>query len=259
MIGRPLTFGPYPVSEWAPIFDQFSWAKDMPADKIFSEVGQYDLVLAGKSYCRVCGGYEHRTNLKAHAKVHKREFAQWHARNRKVADAEQRDRLHLINKERKLTGRTTMSEAKITAKQQGVPDEYLNEKGNFRVGQDARCKSDLVSSALGIKDPKMLHTFTPDEAEKLLKIRDWTHYLDRKREIIAGQAKTKTEKKAKVKAEVADKKAPTQAEVPAKKARAPYGSLSRVKKEQPTGNADQLREQREAQFERDQAAKAETV
>lgn len=88
---------------------------------------------------------------------------------------------------------------KQTAKDQGVPEVYLAESGNFRTGMDARYKSDLVLSVLGeitaAKPGKSLQVFDPADAEKRLQARGWTSFLDRKREILAAKAAA-AEKKA---------------------------------------------------------------
>jgi hypothetical protein len=74
---------------------------------------------------------------------------------------------------------------KATARDRGVPEEYLNaETGNFKVGADARYKSDLVSSALGLEDSSRLVDFDAKDAESRLQERGWMSFLDRKREII---------------------------------------------------------------------------
>lgn len=97
---------------------------------------------------------------------------------------------------KRMTDEKTPKVAKPTARDQGVPDVYLNEKGNFQIGKDARYKSDLVSSALGIEDSSRLQDFEPKDAEKRLAARDWTSFLDRKREIIAEKERKATERAA---------------------------------------------------------------
>lgn len=83
--------------------------------------------------------------------------------------------------------------AKETAKDQGVPAVYLNEAGNFRIGMDARLKSDLVAAALEIEQPESLHSFTVKEANALLKKRGWQRFLDRKKELLAAKAERQKE------------------------------------------------------------------
>src|SRR5438128_2119683 len=76
---------------------------------------------------------------------------------------------------------------KETARDQGVPEVYLSEKGSFVPGMDARYKADLVNSALGLQDKDAKAHFEPADAEKRLEMRDWTKSLVRKREILAGR------------------------------------------------------------------------
>jgi hypothetical protein len=76
-----------------------------------------------------------------------------------------------------------------TARDRGVPDGYLGEGGSFRPGMDARYKSDLIASALGLDTSKALETFDPGDAEKRIAERGWEKFLERKREILAAQAK----------------------------------------------------------------------
>ncbi|MGH3019169.1 MAG: hypothetical protein ACRDNR_03290 [Gaiellaceae bacterium] len=84
-----------------------------------------------------------------------------------------------------------------TARDRGVPDAYLGESGSFRPGLDARYKSDLIASALGLETSKALETFEPADAEKRIAERGWETFLSRKREILAAQAEKVTEKTAK--------------------------------------------------------------
>lgn len=93
-------------------------------------------------------------------------------------------------------------ESKPTPADQGVPAQYLNEAGTaFRIGMDARLKSDLVNSALGLitkEEPgNSLNVFTEAEATKLLETRGWTSFLDRKKEILAAQEAKRAESTAK--------------------------------------------------------------
>jgi len=75
-----------------------------------------------------------------------------------------------------------------TARDQGVPAEYLSEKGSFRPGLDARYKSDLVSSALGLDDSKRLVTYEPKDAEKRLAQRGWTKFLRERRKRLEAKS-----------------------------------------------------------------------
>jgi hypothetical protein len=97
---------------------------------------------------------------------------------------------------RRLTDRRN-TVAKETAKDQGFPDAYLNEKGGFKIGMDARAKSDLVLSALGQitkENPgNSLHVFSEKEATALLQKRDWMGFLERKRALIQADEQKKAE------------------------------------------------------------------
>lgn len=73
-------------------------------------------------------------------------------------------------------------EVKPTARERGVPDVYLGDNGNFRPGMDARYKSDLINSALGLTNENAKMAFDLADAEQRLTERGWTHFLDRKRE-----------------------------------------------------------------------------
>lgn len=150
-----------------------------------------------------------------------------------------------------LRERSNMSEdgktKKPTAKDQGVPSEYLNpDTGNFRIGMDARLKSDLVNSALGIESAEALHTFSEKEALKLLETRGWMRFLDRKKEIIAAKeekaaaAAQAKEERARERAAEKEAKAAAKAEAAEKKA------SSTSKKSPGTSKSDQDRAQREA-------------
>lgn len=117
--------------------------------------------------------------------------------------------------------------AKETAKDQGVPDAYLGENGNFKIGMDARLKSDLVQSATGLITKEApgnsLHVFTEKEAIALLEKRDWTSFLTRKREIIAqdearkAETASKREEAARVRAAEKEQKDKERAEAKAAK------------------------------------------
>lgn len=104
---------------------------------------------------------------------------------------------------------------KPTPADQGVPAVYLNEDGKaFRIGMDARLKSDLVNSVVGAitKDSpgNSLQVFTEKDAMKILEARGWTSFLDRKRELIAADVAKKAasaEKREALARERADEKA----------------------------------------------------
>jgi len=95
---------------------------------------------------------------------------------------------------------------KPTPRDQGFPDVYLSESGKFRIGMDARAKSDLVASVVGDITPEdlgnALHCFTEDEAVKLLEARGWTGFLERKQQILAEKTAAK-EARAKEREEAA--------------------------------------------------------
>jgi hypothetical protein len=111
---------------------------------------------------------------------------------------------------------TAAKPKKQTAKDRGVPDVYLNaETGNFKVGADARYKSDLVSSALGLDDSSRLMDFDAKDAEARLTERGWMSFLDRKREIIAEKER-KSAERAKEREEAARVKAEEKAAAKAK-------------------------------------------
>ena len=76
----------------------------------------------------------------------------------------------------------TPREPRLSARDRGVPDIYLGENGNFRPGMDARYKSDLILSALGLPAPDAKMAFDPADAVARIEERGWTHFLDRKRE-----------------------------------------------------------------------------
>lgn len=99
----------------------------------------------------------------------------------------------------------------VTPKSQGIPAVYLNEDGSkFVPGKDASLKRDLIAAIDGLDNPNALHTFTEQEAAKILAARDWNDWLVKSRkgrEAKAARAKAKAEtRKAKVKDEVAAKR-----------------------------------------------------
>lgn len=98
------------------------------------------------------------------------------------AKLETRQRLGNL-KERTMADKTK----KATAKDQGFPSVYLNDKGAFRPGMDARAKSDLICKVLGItsKDSILPANVSAAKAEELIQARGWVGFLTRKREILA--------------------------------------------------------------------------
>lgn len=152
---------------------------------------------------------------------------------------------------RKMTEQATKPK-KQTARDRGVPEVYLNEEtGNFKVGADARYKSDLVTSALEQEDDSRLMTFDPKDAVKRLQERGWMTFLDRKKEILAEkQAKAEArakerEEAARVKAEEKAAKEKEKAEAKAKADAEKQDSGSKSKSG--SSKTDQMRQQREAQ------------
>lgn len=113
------------------------------------------------------------------------------------------------------TGGTKMATAtdkpkKVTALDQGFPQDYLADNGNFKPGYDARAKSDLIAAILGLDTSKSLASFTKAEAEKLVKARGWESFVEKKKATIEGEAarKAKREEEAAAAAKTkADEKA----------------------------------------------------
>lgn len=97
--------------------------------------------------------------------------------------------------------KTASKSTKQSAKDQGVPAEYLGATGNFKPGADSKYKSDLVICALDLDDSKCLVTFKPADAVKRLELRGWIPHLDRKRQLVAD----KTNQDAKRAQEKADR------------------------------------------------------
>jgi hypothetical protein len=101
---------------------------------------------------------------------------------------------------------------KVSAKDQGVPEVYLTEKGTFKIGMDARCKSDCVNAILGLPSPDALFQLSPQLAQKIVDARGWGFYVERRRAIEDEKAKKAAKKAAEkataVKEKVAAKKAP---------------------------------------------------
>lgn len=102
---------------------------------------------------------------------------------------------------------------KKTAKDQGVPEVYLSETGNFRPGMDARYKSDLIAAVLGTKSDKALATFEAKDAHDRLAQRGWLGFLAKSQAALEAKATKASEKAAKAKAaKPAAKKAPAKRE-----------------------------------------------
>jgi len=109
---------------------------------------------------------------------------------------------------------------KPTAKDQGFPDYYLSDNGNFYPGGDARAKSDLIACVLGIDSKDSIYKGTAAEAQKLIDVRGWGDFLERKRGIVedkAEKAATRAaEKQAAAEERAAQKKADAEAKAAAK-------------------------------------------
>ena len=105
--------------------------------------------------------------------------------------------------------RATMPSTKTkkpTAKDQGVPDAYLADNGNFKPGLDARYKSDLITSILGEKNPKSLHTFEAADAQKRLEQRGWQGFLAKAKIAREAAVAKKASRAKKARANAAAKK-----------------------------------------------------
>ena len=80
---------------------------------------------------------------------------------------------------------------KPTARDQGVPEQYLSESGKFRPGADATYKRDLIAVALDESKPKAERT----KAEKQLAAMGWTKFLEASRASRTKKAAAKAAKK----------------------------------------------------------------
>lgn len=93
---------------------------------------------------------------------------------------------------------------KTTAKDQGFPSVYLADNGNFKPGLDASAKSDLVASYLGGKGKR--HTFSKEEAKKLLDLRGWFPFVAKREASIEAEKARKAKAAKKAKENAASKK-----------------------------------------------------
>lgn len=75
--------------------------------------------------------------------------------------------------------------AKVTARDQGIPEVYLSESGSFKPGYDAKLKSDLIQAVLG---STVLHVFTEKDALSILESRGWVPMLEKSREARARKS-----------------------------------------------------------------------
>lgn len=80
---------------------------------------------------------------------------------------------------------TTEKPAKVTARDQGIPDVYLSESGSFKPGYDAKLKSDLIKAVIG---DGRLHVFTEKDALAILTSRGWLPMLEKSREARNGKS-----------------------------------------------------------------------
>jgi hypothetical protein len=88
-----------------------------------------------------------------------------------------------------------------TARDLGVPKEYLGPGGKFRPGADARLKSDLILRALDLPAPDAKVQFSQAAAVKLLvKFPQWKPYLERAKSALAQAAKAEAKRTPKPKA-----------------------------------------------------------
>jgi len=119
---------------------------------------------------------------------------------RRAADKERLAYLRARTREQRKEQRDQMGHKpkvvvpKVTAKEQGFPDVYLGPTGNFVPGADATAKHDLVVAVLGIKEP-VKHKFQKATAQKLLKVRGWEQFVEKRRKSEAQRIER--EKKAK--------------------------------------------------------------
>jgi hypothetical protein len=147
-------------------------------------------------YCKVCGEIVERKSQEQHHGAHKRDRATYVTEQIRA------------RKESSDMAKT----AKITPKDQGVPAVYLNEDGTkFVPGRDASLKRDLIAAIDSLDNPKGLHTFTEQEAAKILAARDWNDWLVKSRKgreaKATREAAASQKKAARVKKSTQEKKA----------------------------------------------------
>jgi len=133
---------------------------------------------------------------------------------RSPAEFERRVAAQTYKTERITKMATTAKKGKTNAKDQGFPEVYLGENGNFRPGMDARAKSDLVDAVLGLEpSAAALHAFTEEEAKGLIASRGWQSFVAAKKKIVEAKA-------AKAAARAAEKEAREKERAEAKAAKA---------------------------------------
>jgi hypothetical protein len=103
---------------------------------------------------------------------------------------------------------TVAKPRKQTARDKGVPEQYLSEKGTFKIGHDAKYKSDLIKAALEFEATNKGRKTS--DAHKALTRMAWTSHLDASRASRARKAERKT---AKAEAGPAKREGKVQAEV----------------------------------------------
>jgi hypothetical protein len=87
---------------------------------------------------------------------------------------------------------TTAKTTKQTARDKGVPEQYLSESGKFRPGLDARYKSDLITEALDFEAANGGKKSSP--AHKQLGRMGWVKHLDASRQSREDRAERKAAK-----------------------------------------------------------------
>jgi hypothetical protein len=173
------------VGEWDSACD---FLLDLSFENLFEQITSENTLLFR---CKGCRREVPRATRKQHYSRHKTQQAQ-----------------------KRQEGSTRMANDKAkpkkeTAKDQGVPDVYLADNGNFRPGLDAKYKSDLIKCALGLDTSDCAHVFEAKDAEARLDKRGWRSFLDRKVEILK-------EKKAAADAKAAEKEAAAREKAAAK-------------------------------------------
>lgn len=166
----------------------FSWMKE----RDFTPIKTQTVFADDRCWCRLCQQtitLSLNSRLR-HAKKHLVEFKLWNRNKDETAkreSAKKNKELAKLKKEGKIVEERTKSLAVKTPKEQGFPEVYLAETGKFKPGYDAKAKSDLVASALGLSKPDKLHRFTKEKAQELISLRGWDGYLERKRKIMASK------------------------------------------------------------------------
>lgn len=170
----PIDTAPPKTEEVGPMDPAADFLLDLAWSNLFESAGKPGAF--GPFRCKGCGATLPGTRREGHFKSHKE--------NRKMSTTE-----------------TKPAKPKApTAKDQGVPAEYLGANGNFKPGMDARLKSDLVCAILGVENKKALASFTPAQAQKLIDARSWQGFVDTKKRVLTAKGE-KAKKAADAKAE----------------------------------------------------------